>query len=90
VLNVGSGTGVTIGELAGLAMQVVGRDVPIECDKSRVRPESSEVRALICNNARARDIAGWSPAVDLKTGLNKTAAFIEAHPELYRPREYAL
>ena len=90
VINIGSGTGVTIGDLAGLAMQVVGRDVPIECDTTRVRPESSEVRALICDNARARDIAGWSPAVDLKTGLKKTAAFIEAHPELYRPQEYAL
>jgi NAD dependent epimerase/dehydratase len=89
VINVGSGTGVTIGELAGLAMKIVGRDVPIERDESRARPDASEVRMLVCDYARAKDLAGWSPAVDLKNGLERTAAFIKTHPELYRPEEYA-
>jgi NAD dependent epimerase/dehydratase len=89
VVNVGSGSGIRIGDLAELAMQVVGRQVPIVQDPSRVRPQSSEVFSLICDNSRAERLVDWSPGVDLEEGLQKTAEFIERHLDEYRPEEYA-
>src|SRR5262249_22251210 len=73
VVNVGSGRGATIGELAELAMKVVGRRVPIVAESKRVRPTGSEVRLLLCNNAKARRLMNWTPRFTLEAGLEYTA-----------------
>jgi UDP-glucose 4-epimerase len=89
VVNVGSGTGVSIEQLAQLAMNVVGREVPIRGDEQRERPAASEVRTLLCDHTLATQLTGWQPQVDLEQGLHYSAAFIERQLELYRPQEYA-
>jgi NAD dependent epimerase/dehydratase len=90
VINIGSGIGLTIRQIAEMAMKVVGREIEIEQSEERMRPESSEVDRLICNNAKAQQIAGWSPSIDLMTGISRTAEFIRQHPRLYLPREYSI
>jgi NAD dependent epimerase/dehydratase len=89
VVNVGSGLGITIEKLAHLAMQVVGREVPIRCDQQRIRPTNSEVYTLLCDYSLAIQLANWRPALDLETGLRATAEFIARHIELYRSQEYS-
>jgi len=88
LLNIGSGAKVSIGELASLSMEVVGRSVPIEVDERRLRPERSEVALLLCDYSRAGRLLGWSPRVDLREGLRRTAAFIRSNLTSYRPEEY--
>ncbi len=90
VVHVGSGRGCSIGELAELAMQVVGRRVPIVTEPQRLRPVGSEVRLLLCNWSRAEQLLGWKPRVALEEGLERTARFIRDHLHLYRPQEYAV
>ncbi len=90
VLNLGTGVGVTIEQLAQLAMQVVGRQIPIQSDEGRIRPAASEVYRLVCDYSRAEKITGWRPVVNLETGLLRTAEFIQEHLSMYRPREYAV
>lgn len=90
VTNVGTGNAVTIGETARLAMEVCGRSVPIVTEDERVRPEKSEVMALICDWSKAQARAGWAPRHTLKKGLAKVAEFIRAHPERFRPEEYTI
>jgi NAD dependent epimerase/dehydratase len=90
LINAGTGRAVTIGELAKMAMTVVGREVPIVCDPRRVRPKKSEVMALICDNAKARATVAWEPQVSLEEGLGQCAEFIREHPDLFKPDEYAV
>lgn len=90
VVNVGTGRGATIGEIAELAMHVVGRTVPIVTDTKRVRPTGSEVRLLLCNYAKAQKLMDWTPRITLEAGLEQTARFIKDHLNLYRPEEYAV
>ncbi|MFO0811864.1 MAG: SDR family NAD(P)-dependent oxidoreductase [Gemmatales bacterium] len=90
VVNAGTGRGETIGTIAELAMKIVGRTVPIQTEALRQRPEGSEVWKLIAANAKAKQLAGWSPQVTLEAGLEKTARFIEKNLALYRPGEYAV
>lgn len=90
VVNAGSGRGETIGRIAEICMKVVGRNVPIIADPTRVRPEKSEVRALICGWEKARTLLGWSPEVALEEGLERTASFIKRHLRLFRPEEYTV
>jgi UDP-glucose 4-epimerase len=88
VVNVGSGRGVTIGELAELAMGVAGRRVPIRTDPQRQRPAGSEVWKLLCHHGKATALMGWKPRVSLEAGLEQTARFIRDHLHLFRPEEY--
>jgi NAD dependent epimerase/dehydratase len=88
VVNVGTGRGVKIGELAELAMKIVGCSVPIVCDPKRVRPAKSEVRTLLCDAGKAKRLMDWQPRVSLEMGLEQTARFMRDHLSLYRPEEY--
>ena len=90
LVHVGSGRGVAIRDLAQLAMQVVGREVPIVVDPDRVRPADSEVRVLQCDYSQAEQLLEWSPSVDLEEGLRRTAEFIRSHLDLYRPEDYSV
>jgi len=85
--NLGSGVGVSVGELAGRAMAVAGRELPIDCETTRLRPTKSEVMALVCDSARAR-ATGWRPRVDLDEGLRLTWVHISANPSAVRTAEF--
>ena len=67
-INLGVGSGVTIGELAKLIMHITGVDLPIKIDDQRVRPEKSEVLKLISDNSKALAKIGWKPEVTLEQG----------------------
>jgi NAD dependent epimerase/dehydratase len=87
-LNLGSGRGVTMGALLDMALEVTGRKARIEQDDARVRPEHSEVRALVCDATLARERLGWSSRVALEDGVRRTAEWIGAHLERYKPGIY--
>lgn len=87
-INLGTGQAVTIGDLALLLMQLVGRKTDIVSDTPRLRPEKSEVQELICNNRRAAELLNWKPTCSLPQGLKQAIEFIKAHPQRYRPRVF--
>jgi len=86
--NLGVGSDVSIGNLAREIIQLIGRPVEIRLDQQRLRPEKSEVMRLISDNRLAREQMGWSPVVDLQTGLQHTIGWIEQHLNRYRPDLY--
>jgi len=90
LLHIGSGTGITIGDLVTLAGDVLGRELEVDLDEDRVRPDASEVQLLVCDASRARAALGWEPQVDLRAGLERTAAWIEDNLQRYRPDVYAV
>jgi NAD dependent epimerase/dehydratase len=88
VTNVGTGTAVTIGQTAELAMDVVGRRIPIVTDEVRARPTNSEVMALICDASAAYTRCGWTAKVSLDEGLRRVARFVQENIHRFRPEEY--
>jgi NAD dependent epimerase/dehydratase len=90
VTNVGSGKGITIGDLTGLILELCGSDAEIVVDKQRVRPETSEVQKLICNNTWAAESLGWQPQYSLRQGLGETIAWIRANLEHYKTANYTV
>lgn len=71
--NAGSGKAITIGDLVDLICEVTGCRKTVERDAERARPVNSEVRALVADADRFHAATGWRPAVDLRTGLERTA-----------------
>jgi NAD dependent epimerase/dehydratase len=73
--NAGSGHAVSIAEMIDLAADIAGQRKPIEHDLERMRPENSEVRALLADSSRLAADTGWRPAVGLREGLSRTVAW---------------
>jgi len=90
VVNIGSGVEVSIREIVRIAGEIVGRELKVEGDEQRMRPEKSEVSRLLSDSSKAERLAGWRPQVQLRDGLERTARWIAEHRHLYRPQEYAV
>lgn len=88
VVNVGSGSAVTIGELAQLILRLAGVQKEIVTDEQRVRPEKSEVLTLLCDRRKAEALTGWKPRHTLEQGLSATIDFVRAHLDRFRPDVY--
>lgn len=89
-IHLGSGREIRIGDLVELIAGIVGVAPRIETDDQRLRPENSEVERLVADNARAREILGWSPRVSLEDGLRATVEWTRANLGRFRPGTYAV
>jgi NAD dependent epimerase/dehydratase len=78
VVNFGSNFEVSIGETAALIAEIMGTELEIVTDEARLRPAKSEVERLWADNAKARDLFGWTPRHGGRDGLRRgLAATIE-------------
>jgi len=76
LFNVGSGTGRTIADMLAAIQRVVGVEKPVEQEEARIRPEKSEVMALICDYRKAQAAFGYEPHVDFEEGLVKLRDYL--------------
>ncbi|MGZ4380531.1 MAG: GDP-mannose 4,6-dehydratase [Gaiellaceae bacterium] len=88
VVNLGSGTEISIGELAERVQRAVGRELPIRLDEQRLRPPDSEVERLVAGTAKAQRLLGWQPQVDLDEGLGRTIEWMTGSLDAYKPTLY--
>lgn len=84
VVNIGSGTEISVGDLAALIAQIAEVDIEIDTDKERLRPERSEVERLLCDNSRIRTLTDWKPIVSLRDGLTATIEWFRRPENLSR------
>jgi dTDP-glucose 4,6-dehydratase len=74
VINIGSGFDISIGNLATLISEIMGKEIEIEGDDVRLRPEKSEVNRLLASNSKARDLLDWSPQFGSIEGFRQALA----------------
>jgi NAD dependent epimerase/dehydratase len=72
VFNLGSGRMVTIGETVDMIKAITGCDKPVVEEAQRLRPEKSEVMALMADSAKLREATNWASSVGLEDGLKLT------------------
>jgi NAD dependent epimerase/dehydratase len=89
-VQLGTGRDVSVGELIDMVGKLLGRDLAVEADPARVRPENSEVERLLSEPAFARELLRWEPRVDLRDGLTRTVAWIERNTARYRADQYVI
>lgn len=88
VINVGSGREISIGDLARLIVRLVGSSSEVVEDSQRIRPAASEVERLLCGHAKARDLLGWVPRVELEEGLRRSIDWFRIHLDRYKTDIY--
>lgn len=84
VVNIGSGSEISVGDLAKLIMKVTGRKAKIVCSDERRRPAKSEVERLHCGNKLMKKLTSWNPRVSLEEGLERTARWFSIPENLVR------
>lgn len=95
-LNIGSGFEISIGTTAHLIAEVMGTSIEIDCDRERLRPETSEVERLFAGTQKAKALMGWVPEYGglegFRRGLAETAAWFSdpANLRLYKTDRYVL
>jgi NAD dependent epimerase/dehydratase len=88
VINLGTGTEVSIGELVERVLRLLGRDVPVALDEDRLRPPDSEVERLVADTTRAKELLGWEPWVELDEGLRRTIDWLTHSLDAYKTSIY--
>jgi len=72
VVNIGSGLGLTVGEMVEGVSTALGKKITVVNDPDRMRPQSSEVEALIADATLAKQLFGWSSVTPFEDGLKRT------------------
>jgi NAD dependent epimerase/dehydratase len=88
VINIGSGSEISIGDIAKKVLSILSIDKPVILDDKRVRPEKSEVERLYCDNTKAKRLLGWEPETPFEVGLQKTIQWISENMDSYKADLY--
>lgn len=75
VVNIGSNTEISMGELFKLIAQIMHAEVTLVEDEQRFRPDKSEVFRLKCNNNKIKVFTGFEPQYSLEDGLKQTISW---------------
>jgi dTDP-glucose 4,6-dehydratase len=74
VINIGSNYEISIGDTVQLIAETMGREIEIETEEIRLRPEKSEVERLWADNQKAKKLLGWEPRYGGKDGFRRGLA----------------
>jgi dTDP-glucose 4,6-dehydratase len=88
VINLGTGTEISIAELAETVFRLVGRESALTYSEERARPEKSEVERLLADVSKAKRLLDWEPEVSLEEGLRRTIEWFEGSLDAYKPSIY--
>jgi NAD dependent epimerase/dehydratase len=74
-VNIGTGVGISIRDLAGVIRSIMDIQGETEVEKERVRPINSEVSRLICDNSLLKQFIGEFETASLDKGLKETISW---------------
>ena len=76
ILNIGSGVGTSVNTVFSTIAELTGH-----CEPPRHGPaKPGEVYRIFLNAARAKEVLGWSPRLNLREGLASTVDYFREHP----------
>lgn len=88
--NICSGSEITIGDLANVLISKINPSAKMLVDKTRLRPENSEVYRLLGSYGKIEKVTGWQPGHAFDEALGQTIEWYR-NPEnrkLFKPFEY--
>ena len=88
VINLGTGTEVSIREVGERILRMLGRELPVVESDDRMRPPDSEVDRLIADRSKAERLLGWRPEIDLDEGLRRTIEWMGGALDSYKASIY--
>lgn len=80
VFNVGSGTQTTMREVARVAKEEFG--ITPEPRWGTMEEREWDAKTWVCDNRHIRDILGWSPQFEFRSGLRQTVDWFRERPDM--------
>lgn len=69
--QIGTGIETSIGEVVKTVGDLLGRELRVESEDQRVRPDASEVERLVCDPSDSLKRLNWSAQISLREGLSR-------------------
>jgi NAD dependent epimerase/dehydratase len=88
--NIGMNQEIAIGDLVRKIADILGKEIAIMQEDTRIRPIASEVERLWSDNTKLVSTTGWKPAYSLDRGLKKTIEWITENQEMFKPEKYSI
>jgi dTDP-glucose 4,6-dehydratase len=94
IFNSATGFEISIIDLVKLISEIIGKEINIISDDSRIRPLNSEVERLVGDNNKLRQFTNWAPAytdiTGLRLGLTNTINWFkdQKHLNMYNSFKY--
>ena len=88
VVNIGTGNEISMKELVDTIIRIIGKDVKIEKDPSRMRPAKSEVRRLLADNKKMKELASWHSSYTFEEGIKETITWVENNMKYFKANIY--
>jgi len=79
-VNIASNYEISMSDTLNMIKDILQSDVQFTIEKQRIRPENSEVFRLWGNNTLLKEITGFQPQYDIRTGLEETCSWFK-NPE---------
>lgn len=89
-IQLGTGHDVSVADIVELVGELLGRELQVETEDTRVRPPLSEVEVLVADPSLARELCGWQAEVGLRDGLQRTIGWIEQNAERFKVGDYVI
>ena len=86
--NIGSNNSISILDLTKKISLLLKLNIKIAKDKKRLRPKNSEVFVLDCDYTKLNKFTGFTPKVNLETGLKKTISWVRKNIKNNNYKDY--
>ncbi len=89
-INIATQNEISIKDLAGKIIKMIGAETEVVTDEIRLRPKKSEVERLLGSKEKIIRITGWKPKYSLDEGLQETIEWFKdkGNLRLYKPDVY--
>jgi NAD dependent epimerase/dehydratase len=90
IINIGSNFEISIKDTLNIIKDLMNSNVEFIVDKNRIRPESSEVFRLWCDNKKIEKLTGFKPQFNIHQGLQLTIDWMKKpkHLKAYKSGIY--
>jgi NAD dependent epimerase/dehydratase len=88
--NIATGVDVSVADVVAIVGELLGRELTVNTDEQRLRPERSEVHQLLGDASKLRAATGWQPTVALRDGLQAVIEWMSAGDLHTRSGAYAI
>ena len=81
-INISTGEEISMGDLVNLIGELMGVEISVITDETRIRPEKSEVFRLLGDNTLISSLTDWKPDHSIRKGLQATIEWISRKENL--------
>jgi len=87
-IQIGTGKETSIQELVKKISKILNKEIKVNIENNRIRPNKSEVLRLCADASKAKQLLDWQPSISIDEGLERTISWIKENINNYKTNIY--